>query len=504
MEFNIPSTLIALLSFLLFLLTFRKSRRISKFANNYSHIPGPKTLPLIGNLHLMLRATVPHHMFRDLAAKHGPLMHLQLGEIHFVVISSVDFAKQVVRTHDLNFANRPRGLVAETLSYNYTAIVFTPYGDHWRQLRKICTLELLSARRVQSFRHIREEESMHMCEWIASRAGSPANLSEKLFLTSYDIITRAVVGARTAECGTMTSIIEEATQLGAGFMLADLYPSVKWLPLITGARFKIRRMHRKLDKLFSSIVEQHRSAGDAAGVFEDLVDVLLKIQRDGTELPLTIDNIKAVVLDMFIAGTDTSSITIEWAMSELIRNPSKLNKAQEEVRKVFDDKGYIDEDKFDELKYLKLIIKETLRLHPPLPFLVPRINAERCEINGYEIPAKTTVIVNAWALGRDPKYWKDADKFIPERFEESSHDFKGNNLEYLPFGAGRRMCPGMSFGLANIELPLAMLLYHFDWKMPKGIQNKDLDMAEAFGVTVRKKHHLHLIPTVKRPLRAAA
>ncbi|XP_057785066.1 salviol synthase-like [Salvia miltiorrhiza] len=167
MEFNIPSTLIALLSFLLFLIPFLKSRRISKFANSYSHIPGPKTLPLIGNLHLMLRATVPHHMFRDLAAKHGPLMHLQLGEIHFVVISSVDFAKQVVRTHYLNFANRPRGLVAETLSYNYTAIVFTPYGDHWRQLRKICTLELLSARRgatcaVLSPRKRREHEYVRM------------------------------------------------------------------------------------------------------------------------------------------------------------------------------------------------------------------------------------------------------------------------------------------------------------------------------------------------------
>lgn len=205
---------------------------------------------------------------------------------------------------------------------------------------------------------------------------------------------------------------------------------------------------------------------------------------------------------MFVAGTDTSATTVEWAMSEMIRNPSKLNKAQEEVRKVCDEQGYLDEDKLDKLKYLKLIIKETLRLHPPLPLLVPRMSAHRCEINGYEIPAGTRVVVQGWVLGRDPEYWNDAEEFIPERFEESSHDFHGSNLEYMPFGAGRRICPGMLFGLANVEIPLAKLLYHFDWKMPYGMKHDELDMTEAFGATVNRKHPLCLIPIVKRPLRA--
>ncbi|KAL1551827.1 cytochrome P450 71D10-like [Salvia divinorum] len=481
---------------------FLKSQTISKYAKTYSHIPGPKTLPLIGNLHLLLRATLPHHMFRQLAAKHGPLMHLQLGETHSVIISSVDFAKQVFRNHDIDFANRTPALMPEKLSYNYSDIVTAPYGDQWRHLRKICTLELLSARRVQSFRHIREEETLNLCKQIASCEGSPDNLSRILYLTSYDVITRVVVGGKTKERATVTSIIQESIQLATGFMLADLYPSIKLLPLITGAQFKTQRMFRKLDKVFDSIIEEHRR--DKAAELEDLVDVLLKIQQDGTEFPLTTDNIKAVVLNMFVAGTDTSTITVEWAMSEMMRNPSILSKAQEEVRKVFDDKGYVDEAKFDELKYMRLIIKETLRLHPPLTLLIPHMNIQRCEIDGYEIPAKTRVIVNAWALGRDPEYWNDAEKFIPERFEESSVDFKGNNLEYIPFGAGRRMCPGMSFGLANVELPLAMLLYHFDWKMPNGMKHEDLDMTEAFGGSVKRKHPLHFVPIVKRPLPTSA
>ncbi|XP_047963690.1 salviol synthase-like [Salvia hispanica] len=504
MEFSILSTLIPLLPFLLFLLMFLKSLTISKSAKSYSHIPGPKPLPLIGNLHLMLRASSgPHRFFRSLSAKHGPLTHLQLGELHFLIASSADLAKQVMKTHDTIFANRPLMLATEELAYDSSGITFSPHGDHWRLLRKICTAELLTARRVRSFRRIREEEATDMRSWIASREGSAIDLSERLYMTSYDVIVRAAVNKAKTEQREMTvSILMQIVKLTSGFMLADLYPSVKLLPLITGARSKIRGMRRKLDEVLDGMIQQHRAAADDGdddeAKFEGFLDILLRFEKDGT---LTIDNVKAVLLDMFIAGTDTSATTVEWALSELIRNPSKLVKAQQEVREIFDNEGsYIDEDKFHELKYLKLIIKETLRLHPPAPLLIPKVNSQRCEINGYEIPAGTRVIVNGWALGRDPEYWNDPEKFMPERFEESSHDFNGSNLEYIPFGAGRRICPGMLFGLANVELPLAMLLYHFDWEMPNGMKCEELDMTEGFGATVHRKHPLHLIPIVKRPL----
>ncbi|XP_047960683.1 salviol synthase-like [Salvia hispanica] len=509
MEFNTSSTLIPLLSFLLFLFlfTFLKCLLTSKStatSSLYSHLPGPKPLPIIGHLHLMLRATAPHHLFRRLAAEHGPLMHLQLGELHFLIVSSVDAARQIVKTHDATFANRPPGLVPETLLYSLSDIVFSPCGPHWRRLRRICMEGLLSARPVRSFRGIREEENLNLCREIASCEGLLVNLSEKIYLATYDVVARAAVKAKTEEREMMIAVVVESLRLGSGFMLADLFPSVKFLPLITGAWFKIRRMRRRLDRVLDGIIEQHRAAasdgdggdGDGGARF---VDVLLKFEKDGT---LTTDLVKALLVDMFVAGTDTSATTVEWAMSEMIRNPSKLNKAQEEVRMVFEEQGYVDEDKFDKLKYLKLIIKETLRLHPPLPLLVPRMSAQRCEINGYEIPAGTRVVVQGWVLGRDPEYWNDVEKFIPERFEESLHDFHASNLEYMPFGAGRRICPGMLFGLANVEIPLAMLLYHFDWKMPSGMKHDELDMTEAFGATVNRKHPLRLIPIVKRPLRA--
>jgi cytochrome P450 len=201
---------------------------------------------------------------------------------------------------------------------------------------------------------------------------------------------------------------------------------------------------------------------------------------------------------MFAAGTETSSGVVLWTMSEIVKNPKVMEEAQAEVRRVFDKKGYVDETKMHQLIYLKSVIKETFRLHPIIPLLVPRESRERCQINGYEIPAKTRVIVNAWAIGRDPKYWVEPESFKPERFVDSLVDFKGTDFEFIPFGAGRRMCPGIAFALPNIELPLAMLLFHFDWMLPNGMKNEDLDMSETFGISVGRKHDLCLIPITRR------
>ncbi|XP_060210345.1 desmethyl-deoxy-podophyllotoxin synthase-like, partial [Lycium barbarum] len=205
-------------------------------------------------------------------------------------------------------------------------------------------------------------------------------------------------------------------------------------------------------------------------------------------------------LDIFTAGTDTSTTTVDWTMAEMLKNPSGLEKAQEEVRRGFSENGYVDESNFDELKYLRAVIKETLGLHPPAPLLVPRLSREKCKIDGYEIPQNTQVIVNVWLIGKDPNWLLiNPLKFFPERFLGSSIDFNGNNFEYIPFGTGRRMCPGMSFGLANVELPLGLFLYHFDWKLPNGMKHEESDMSEVyFGVAVRRELNMHVIPIVSK------
>ncbi|EEF39572.1 premnaspirodiene oxygenase [Ricinus communis] len=460
--------------------------------------PGPTKLPLIGNMHQLL-GSLPHHRLRDLAKKYGSIMHLQLGEVPHVVVSSPEAAKEVMKTHDIVFAQRPFLLAASVITYNFTDIAFSPYSDYWRQLRKICVLELLSAKRVQSFRSIREEEVSNLINTLTSFSGKPFNFSRKLFSSTYGIAARASFGKKYKDQEEFIKVAQQMTEVAGGFSLADLFPSIAFLHVISGMKSRLLRLRDDGDNILENIIDDHRArnmTGKTSGEGEDddLVDVLLRFQKGGQlEFPLTTNNIKAVILDIFIAGSETSSTTVEWAMSEMLRNPRVMEKAQEEVRRVFGKKGNVDEAELHELNYLKLVIKETLRLHPPAPLLLPRESRESCEINGYYIPVNSKVIVNAWAIGRDPNNWTEAETFYPERFLDSAIDYKGNYFEFIPFGAGRRMCPGILFGMANVELPLAQFLYHFDWKLPDGLEAESLDMMEGFGATVRRKNDLHLI-----------
>ncbi|XP_050216851.1 desmethyl-deoxy-podophyllotoxin synthase-like [Mercurialis annua] len=486
---------------LIFILTALKIWKKSKFSDLP---PGPWKLPLIGNLHqLALAGSHPHRCLRDFANKFGSVMRLQLGEITMFVVSSPDSAKQVMKTHDIVFAQRPFVLSVGIITYNFTNIAFSPNSDYWRQLRKICITELLSPKRVQSFRSIREEEMSNLIAVISSSCGKPINLTRKIFSLIYGNTARISFGKKCKDQEAFISVVDEILEAASGFGVADLFPSFKILHHISGTMSKLRRIQGEADRILESIIADHRAskratvAGDDQ---EDLVDVLLRLQEHGNlEFPLTTDNIKAVLQDIFVAGSETSSTTVEWAISEMLKNPRTLKKAQEEVRELCSKKANVDETDLQELDYLKLVIKETLRLHPPAPLLIPRESKEQCEINGYKIPSKSKIIINAWAIGRDPNYWPEAETFNPERFLDNNIDYKGNNFEYIPFGAGRRMCPGISFGIANVELPLAQLLYHFDWKLADGQKLESLDMAESFGTSVRRKHDLQLIPIPYHP-----
>ncbi|KAF7803857.1 cytochrome P450 71D8-like [Senna tora] len=463
--------------------------------------PGPWKLPLIGNLHQL--GSLPHHALRELANTYGPLMHLQLGEISTVVVSSPDMAKEIMKTHDLTFVHRPELVCTKIVTYGSKDIAFAPYGDYWRQMRKICMLELLGGKRVQSLSFVREDEITMLVESIQMCTGTPINLTARIFSVVSNLVCRAAFGKKTEDEDLLLSSLKKVVERAGGFDVVDLFPSLKLVHLITRTEAKLERMHKKLDIILQKIVNEHRvkkkmKAKEGKGELgeENLVDVLLRVQQSGDlNIPITDDSIKAVIWDIFAAGTDTSATTIDWAMAELMRNPRVREKAQAEIRAAFRGKETIHETDLEKLKYLKLVIKETLRLHPPVPLLLPRECREACNIGGYLIATKTKVIINAWEIGRDGKYWYDGESFIPERFCESSVDFKGTNFEYIPFGAGRRMCPGASFGLASIELSLASLLYHFNWELPNQMKAEELDMIEAFGAAVARKNTLYLIPT---------
>ncbi|CAN0908576.1 Premnaspirodiene oxygenase [Linum grandiflorum] len=383
-------------------------------------------------------------------------MHLQLGELSHIVVSSASAARQVMKTHDVVFA---------------------------------------STNRVRGFRSIREEEVGKLVTAFSRKAEEAAevNISEEVFWLSTRLTSRTALGkARERDDGFLNMVGELSDVLG-GFKVSDLFPSFKFLPLLTGYKAKLVRMHKKLDLILDDIINEHkvkRSDHERQGddVDEDLVDVLLNRQKNGTEqFSLTTENIKAVIVETFLAA-------IDWTMAEMMRENRVLQKAQKEVRQVYAGKATVDEASIHELTYLDLVIKESLRLRPPLPLLLPRECREKIEINGYEIPANTKVIINGWAIGRDGRYWDQPDKFYPERFLDRDDDKEGMDFEFIPFGSGRRMCPGMLYASAVVKLVLANLLFHFDWKLPSGMKSEDLDMTEAFGVSVRRKCGLCLIP----------
>ncbi|GJN38913.1 hypothetical protein PR202_gb27994 [Eleusine coracana subsp. coracana] len=503
-------TLYLVLALVSLLVVLDKRRRRS--AKSHEHEarlpPGPWKLPVIGTLH-HLAGQLPHRAMRDLARRHGDVMLLRNGEVETVVVSSREAARAVMKTHDAAFASRPLSATVAAITCGGRDIIFAPYGEHWRQLRKIAITELLSARRVLSFRPVREQEVSAMLKACAAAAArsEPVEMRERLAALVADATARAVLGDRCKDRDVFLRELDRSIQLVAGFNPADLWPS-SWL--VRRLSSSVRRAEECRDTvhgILDGIIKEHlerMDSGAGAGEAEDLLDVLLKIQRDGgLQIPLDMVVIKAVIFDIFGAGSETSSTTLEWAISELIRNPKAMRRATAEVRQAFAGHGTVPEHALGKLHYLHLVIRETFRLHVPLPLLLPRESQEPCRVLGYDVPRGTTTLVNVWALGRDERYWPggDPDKFRPERFEAgSAADFKGVDFELLPFGAGRRMCPGMAFGLANVELALASLLFHFDWEAPGLSDPTKFDMTEAFGITARRKANLLLRPILRVPL----
>ncbi|KAL2495487.1 Cytochrome [Forsythia ovata] len=440
--------------------------------------PGPWKLPLIGSLHhLAVAGLEPHHVLANLATKYGPIMHLQLGEISAVIISAPRVAKEVLKTHDLAFASRPKLLAPEIITYNCADIVFAPYGGYWRQMRKICTLELLTAKNVRSFSSIREEEALNLFESIQSSLFSPIDLTQKIFTYTNNVVSRAAFGNRSKNQEKVIRLIKELTANAGGFDVADLYPSVKILQVISGLKSKLVELRNKTDQVLNDIIDEHKERLANKEKFngqsgeEDLVDALLRHKETR-------------YVNCWIRYFSNNS-RIRYVRNDETPKSVGILRGKDRIR-VTD---------LERLSYLKMVLKETLRLHPPLPLLLPRICREPKEIDGYDIPINTRVILNAFAINRDPEYWEDAESFKPERFANSGIEFIGPNFEFLPFGGGRRICPGISFGLANAEFLLAQLLYHFNWKLPDRMKLEDLDMTEILGTVVRKKNKLYLVPT---------
>ncbi|MED6112298.1 hypothetical protein PIB30_060406 [Stylosanthes scabra] len=479
------------------LLFFRKQK-------NKAFPPGPRGLPIIGNLHQLDNSSLYFQLF-ELSKKYGPIFSLQLGLRQAIVISSPKLAKELFRNHDREVAGRPKLTGQQKLSYNGLDMFFSQYDDYWREIRKICVTHLLSAKRVSSFSSIREFEVKQLVKKISSNASSNKviNLNEVLMTLSSTLICRIAFGRRYDDDGVerskFHSLFNELQDMVVTFFVSDYIPFMGWIDRLKGLRARLDRTFMEFDEFFQEVIDEHMDPNRDTSQGEDIVDVLLQLKKQRSfSFDLTYHHIKALLLDILVAATDTTAATIVWAMTALMKNPRVMNKVQEEIRNFGKKKDFLDEDDIKKCSYFKALMKEILRLYLPAPLLVPKETNEKCTIGGYEIPAKTIVYINGWAIHRNSETWKNPEEFYPERFLKSTIDFKGQDFELIPFGAGRRICPGMHMALVALDLLLANHLYSFDWELPEGVKIEDVDFEALPGLTQHKKNPLYLIAKTKK------
>ncbi|KAE8736341.1 cytochrome P450 71B35-like [Hibiscus syriacus] len=412
----------------LLLIFKKKTQHVNKELKNLP--PSPPKVPIIGNLHQL--GALPHSSLSQLASKYGPLMLLHLGRIPVLIVSSADAAKEVLKVNDLACCSRPKLTGVGRLSYNYIDVAFSPYNEYWRELRKLCVLEIFSVKRVKSFRFVREDEVGSLMDFISQSASSsptdPVNLTEKVFAFSGSIIFRTAYGKsfRGSEFDRRKfyELIHDAETVAGAFCYDECFPGFGWIvDWISGHKGRVDRVFRKLDTLFQQLIEDHRKP-ERTKHEDDIIDVMLGIQKKQIEEHghawITKNHIKAILLGFWSSG----------------------------------------------------------------------------DVRSGGVSSTTNGSVNAWAIGRDPKYWKNPEEFSPDRFIEDTMDSKVQRFELLSFGGGRRGCPGMYMGTVASEHLLANLLYCFDWALPAGTKEADVNMEEQTGqcLTLSKKTPLLLVP----------
>lgn len=466
--------------------------------------PGPKRMPIFGNIFDL--GDKPHRSFANLAKVHGPLVSLQLGSVTTIVVSSADVAKEMFLKNDQALANRTIPDSVRAGDHDKLSISWLPVSAKWRNLRKISAVQLLSNQRLDASQDQRQAKVQQLLTYVqdCSKRGQPLDIGRAAFTTSLNLLSNTFFSTELASHDSNAS--QEFKQLMWNIMeeigrpnYADFFPILGYFDPF-GIRRRLAAYFDKLIAVFQDIIRERqriRSTNtSAAKQTTDILDTLLNLY-DQNEL--TMPEINHLLVDIFDAGTDTTASTLEWAMAELVKNPDMMIKVQNEIAEAIGKDGaVIQESDISKLPYLQAIIKETLRLHPPTVFLLPRKAEVDVELYGYVVPKNAQVLVNLWAIGRDPKVWKDPEVFSPDRFLESDIDYKGRDFELLPFGAGRRICPGLTLAYRMLNLMMANFLHFYDWKLEDGMNPRDLDMDEKFGITLQKVKPLQVIPSPRK------
>ncbi|BFI28446.1 protein MpCYP829-like14 [Marchantia polymorpha subsp. ruderalis] len=460
--------------------------------------PGPPSLPLIGHLHHLLFG-LPHHSFIKIAEKYGPIVWLEVGALRLVVVTSSDIAREVLKTQDHIFASRPPGIMTDMVFSKGQDLVFSPLNDNFRRARKVFTTELFSQKRIDSFKDLRRDMTLRTLrtgfeEGHANRYITLADLLHKDFL---NLTTRMLFRMDMdghAQTKDLLEIIYDIMHTG-WFVIEEVFPLLKPLDLSRQVR-RLKNIGERYSELMDSIIDNRlkENSNSKSNTEEDLLDVLLAMSN------VSRDQVKVLLLDIIVAGAETSPDTIVWAITEILRHPNIMERLQSELDDVIGKERLVEEADLKNLEYLQAVVKETLRLHPVVGLGIPHFSTEATKVSGYDIPANTRLMVNLYAIGRDAKVWENPLKFDPSRFLNSPVDVRGHHHELLPFGAGRRRCPGMNLALVSVAYNIAQLIHACTISLPEGLTHLDVDVEEKFGMTVARGNPLNLLIKRRLPL----
>nr|GMD75287.1 cytochrome P450 CYP82D47-like [Ipomoea batatas] len=478
--FPLPS-LVAALAATILLATFLYNLFRNKEVSPKIPQPGP-AWPIIGHFHLLAgNDRMPHKVLGDLADKYGPLFRMKMGAHQVLVVSDSQTAKECLNANDRALAGRPKAIASEHIGYNYANFGLGSNTPFWRDIRKVVVLELLSNRRVEALRRFRESGAKTFVQDIYRTWARDKN-------NESNVVELDMKEWRNFELLGMS-------------LMADYLPWLRWLD-IGGYEKAIKENTKEMDRVMEDWLQEHKKNTNMKPQGEeDFMGALLSQIGSNKDILNGFDAdtvVKATCSALLAASTDTTSTTLTWALSLILNSENVLEKIRSELDNNVGKERHVNESDLSNLTYLQAVVKETLRLYPPGPLLMPHESVDDCVINGYHVVKGTRILINASRIHRDPKFWSNPDAFKPERFlmEYKEIDMRGNNFDLIPFGSGRRICPGVSLALQSVQLGLAAIIHGFDIKKAS---DEPIDMTEANGLAVGKATPLHVFLAPRLP-----
>ncbi|XP_035546337.1 trans-cinnamate 4-monooxygenase [Juglans regia] len=452
--------------------------------------PGPIPVPVFGNW-LQVGDDLNHRNLTDMAKKFGDIFLLRMGQRNLVVVSSPDLAKEVLHTQGVEFGSRTRNVVFDIFTGKGQDMVFTVYGEHWRKMRRIMTVPFFTNKVVQQHRFGWEDEAAGVVEELKKTPEASTTgivIRRRLQLMMYNNMYRIMFHRRFESVDDplfvkLRALNGERSRLAQSFEYnyGDFIPILR--PFLRGYLKICKEVKERRLQLFKDyfIDERKKLSSTKATDNEGLkcaMDHILDAEKKGE---INEDNVLYIVENINVAAIETTLWSIEWGLAELVNHPRVQKKLQQELDKVLGPGVQVTEPDIQNLPYLQAVVKEVLRLRMAIPLLVPHMNLNEAKLGGYDIPAESKILVNAWWLANNPAHWKKPEEFRPERFleEESQVEANGNDFRFLPFGVGRRSCPGIILALPILGITLGRMVQNFELLPPPG-QSK-LDTTEKGG-----------------------